>query len=40
VICLFTFSLAISKLKELGSGTSGSSMCISVSLTPLNQYIQ
>jgi len=35
-LCLFSFSIAISNTKALGSGTSGSSVCISVCLKSLN----
>ena len=34
-VCLFNFSIAISNLKLLGSGTSGPAVCISVCLTLL-----
>jgi len=34
-MCLFSFSVAISNSKALGTDTSGSTVCISLCLTPL-----
>jgi hypothetical protein len=38
LVCLVSFSVAILNSKALGSGTSGSAVCISVSLTSLTPY--